>query len=71
MSMNPAQNLWQWPCCHSFWGSLWIYFVAPPLGMLVAAALYLRLSMLLLAQNSIIKNIPLHLLREPCPPKTL
>jgi aquaporin Z len=41
MSMNPARSLAsavpaQW------WTGLWIYFVAPPLGMLAAAELYVR-----------------------------
>lgn len=41
MSMNPARTagsaLWA-----RDWTSLWIYFTAPPLGMLLAAELYLR-----------------------------
>lgn len=41
MSMNPARTLgsalFAWD-----WTALWIYFVAPPLGMLVAAEWYLR-----------------------------
>jgi aquaporin Z len=42
MSMNPARSFasalvaWQW-------GALWIYFTAPPLGMLAAGEAYLRL----------------------------
>ena len=42
MSMNPARSFasamaaWQW-------GALWIYFTAPPLGMLAAAETYVRL----------------------------
>ena len=42
MSMNPARTLgsalpaWTWT-------ALWIYFTAPPLGMLLAAEVYLRL----------------------------
>jgi aquaporin Z len=41
MSMNPARTLgsalfaWNWT-------ALWIYFTAPPLGMLAAAQVYLR-----------------------------
>jgi aquaporin Z len=41
MSMNPARSFasalgaWQW-------SALWIYFTAPPLGMLAAAELYVR-----------------------------
>jgi aquaporin Z len=41
MSMNPARTLgsalFAWD-----WTALWIYFVAPPAGMLAAAELYLR-----------------------------
>ena len=41
MSMNPARSLASaWPA-HA-WESLWIYFVAPPLGMLLAAEVYVR-----------------------------
>ena len=41
MSMNPARSLASaWPA-HA-WESLWIYFVAPPLGMLLAAEMYVR-----------------------------
>ena len=42
MSMNPARSFasalaaWQW-------SALWIYFTAPPLGMLAAGEVYLRL----------------------------
>jgi aquaporin Z len=42
MSMNPARSFasalaaWQWT-------ALWIYFTAPPLGMLAAAEVYVRL----------------------------
>ena len=42
MSMNPARTFGS-AVLPQLWDSLWIYFVAPPLGMLVAAALYLRL----------------------------
>jgi aquaporin Z len=41
MSMNPARSLASAvPSGH--WDALWIYFVAPPLGMLLAAELYVR-----------------------------
>jgi aquaporin Z len=41
MSMNPARTLASaWPA--HVWSSLWIYFVAPPLGMLAAAECYVR-----------------------------
>ncbi len=41
MSMNPARSLASaWPA--QAWESLWIYFVAPPLGMLLAAEVYVR-----------------------------
>lgn len=41
MSMNPARTMGSafWA---GDWTALWIYFVAPPLGMLLAAELYLR-----------------------------
>jgi len=42
MSMNPARTLGSAVIPH-VWRSLWIYFVAPPLGMLLAATLYLAL----------------------------
>jgi aquaporin Z len=41
MSMNPARTLGS-ALFAADWTALWIYFVAPPLGMLVAAELYLR-----------------------------
>ena len=41
MSMNPARTFGS-VVLPQLWGSLWIYFVAPPLGMLFAAALHLR-----------------------------
>ena len=42
MSMNPARTLASAiPAGH--WADLWIYFLAPPVGMLAAAELYLRL----------------------------
>jgi aquaporin Z len=42
MSMNPARSFAS-AAPAGLWGSLWIYFIAPPLGMLVAAALSRRL----------------------------
>jgi aquaporin Z len=40
MSMNPARTLGS--AFHaSYWNALWIYFTAPPLGMLAAAELFL------------------------------
>jgi aquaporin Z len=42
MSMNPARTFGS-AVLPQLWDSLWIYFLAPPLGMLAAAALYLRL----------------------------
>ena len=42
MSMNPARTLASAvPAGH--WTALWVYFTAPPLGMLAAAELHLRL----------------------------
>lgn len=41
MSMNPARTLASALFAHS-WATLWIYFLAPPLGMLLAAEVYLR-----------------------------
>ncbi len=41
MSMNPARSLGSAVAAMT-WGSLWIYFVAPPLGMLLAAEVRLR-----------------------------
>jgi aquaporin Z len=43
MSMNPARSLASAVFARS-WGTLWIYFTAPPLGMLLAAELYVRRS---------------------------
>lgn len=41
MSMNPARSLASaWPA--QAWESLWIYILAPPLGMLLAAEAYVR-----------------------------
>jgi aquaporin Z len=42
MSMNPARTLGSALPAHAF-HALWIYFAAPPIGMLFAAELYLRL----------------------------
>jgi aquaporin Z len=41
MSMNPARTLGS-AVFAGDWTALWIYFVAPPLGMLAAAELYIR-----------------------------
>lgn len=41
MSMNPARTVGSAVFAH-VWTGLWIYFVAPPLGMLLAAELYQR-----------------------------
>lgn len=41
MSMNPARSFG--PALHtSYWHAIWLYFVAPTLGMLVAAEAFLR-----------------------------
>ena len=42
MSMNPARSFGSASVAH-LWTSLWIYFTAPPLGMLLAAETYMRL----------------------------
>jgi len=42
MSMNPTRTFGS-AVLPQLWDSLWIYFLAPPLGMLAAAAVYLRL----------------------------
>lgn len=42
MSMNPARTFGS-AVLPQLWESLWIYFLAPPLGMLAAAAVYVRL----------------------------
>jgi aquaporin Z len=42
MSMNPARTLASAVPAQAF-HSIWIYFTAPPLGMLIASELYLRL----------------------------
>ena len=41
MSMNPARTLGS-AFSAQVWNSLWIYFTAPPVGMLLAAELFLR-----------------------------
>lgn len=41
MSMNPARTLGS-ALGANLWTALWVYFTAPPLGMLLAAALYRR-----------------------------
>jgi aquaporin Z len=41
MSMNPARTFGS-AAVGSIWTSLWIYFIAPPLGMLLAAQVYQR-----------------------------
>jgi len=42
MSMNPARTFGSAYSAH-LWNALWIYFTAPPLGMLLAAEAYVRL----------------------------
>jgi aquaporin Z len=42
MSMNPARTFGS-AVLPQLWDSLWVYFLAPPLGMLAAAAVYSRL----------------------------
>ena len=41
MSLNPARTLGS-AVAAGAWPDLWVYFTAPPLGMLAAAELYLR-----------------------------
>jgi len=41
MSMNPARTFGS-ALPAQFWTALWVYFTAPPLGMLLAAEAYLR-----------------------------
>lgn len=41
MSMNPARTLAS-AIFAGTWDTLWIYFIAPPIGMLLAAEVYLR-----------------------------
>jgi aquaporin Z len=41
MSMNPARSFA--PALYvSYWHALWLYFIAPTVGMLVAAEIFLR-----------------------------
>jgi len=42
MSMNPARTFGPALVGH-LWHSLWVYFTAPPIGMLLAAEFYLRI----------------------------
>jgi len=42
MSMNPARSFGS-AAVGSIWTSLWIYFTAPPIGMLLAAEVYQRM----------------------------
>lgn len=41
MSMNPARTFGSALPAH-FWSYLWVYFIAPPIGMLAAAEIYYR-----------------------------
>ena len=41
MSMNPARTFGP-ALVGSIWGALWVYFTAPPIGMLLAAEAYVR-----------------------------
>ena len=43
MSMNPARTFGPALVGH-VWNSLWVYFTAPPLGMLLAAEIYVRVA---------------------------
>ncbi len=43
MSMNPARTLGS-AVSAANWTAIWIYFIAPPLGMLIAAEAYVRSS---------------------------
>ena len=42
MSMNPARTFAS-AVSARLWTALWVYFTAPPLGMLLAAEVYVRL----------------------------
>jgi aquaporin Z len=42
MSMNPARTFGSALAAQD-WSSVWIYFTGPPLGMLLAAELFVRL----------------------------
>jgi aquaporin Z len=41
MSMNPARSFGS-AVPAQLWTALWVYFIAPPLGMLLTAEIYLR-----------------------------
>jgi aquaporin Z len=43
MSLNPARTFGSAFSARA-WNALWIYFTAPPLGMLLAAELYARMN---------------------------
>jgi aquaporin Z len=43
MSMNPARTFGS-ALVGQIWDSIWIYFTAPPLAMLLAAEVYLRVA---------------------------
>ena len=43
MSMNPARTFGS-ALSANLWTGVWIYFIAPPLAMLLAAELYLRVN---------------------------
>ena len=43
MSMNPARTFGP-ALLGQIWNALWVYFTAPPLGMLLAAEVYVRVS---------------------------
>ena len=55
MSMNPARTFGS-AVFPQLWDSLWIYFLAPPLGMFAAAAVYLRLMRVVGCASFIIKT---------------
>lgn len=62
MSLNPARSLA--PEIHAgLWRFLWVYFVAPPLGMLVAAEGYRRLA----RRHPVLCAKLWHAPRTPCP----
>ena len=41
--MNPARTFGPAACVAQMWDGFWVYFIAPPLGMLAAAEVYVRL----------------------------
>jgi aquaporin Z len=55
MSMNPARTLGSALLPH-LWQCLWIYFTAPPLGMLLAAEVYVLLKTRVAARSFIIRT---------------